>query len=161
MQPGEIPYEARDERILDVLPLVHLDVSDEQIEVTSLRGTWNVNPSVIWKPEALVALESFKAGEVTRYQFWHNEVQYILDGEATLTYSLPITRFSKERELHVVKGDAYVIPLGADIKFAVSEGGPLQKLCVAMPGPARYRNDLREAGSRWPSLSKPEEEDQK
>lgn len=148
----ETPYETRDERILDRLPLVRLDVNDPQIEVTSLRGVWNVNPNVIWKPEALVALESFKAGQVTRYIFWHNEVQYIMDGEATLTYSLPITRFSKEYELHVTKGDAYVIPLGADIKFAVSDAGPLQKLCVAMPGPARYQPDLMEESARFPGL---------
>ena len=157
MAPADdTPYQTRDERILDVLPVVHLDLVDPQIEVTSLRGTWNVNPNVIWKPEALVALESFKAGEVTRYIFWHNEVQFILEGEATLTYSVPITRFSKERELHVKKGDAYVIPLGADIKFAVTDAGPLQKLCVAMPGPARYRNDLIAEGARWPSLGMPE-----
>lgn len=146
------PYESRDERILDVLPLVHLDVDEPQLEVTSLRGVWHVNPNVIWKPEALVALESFPAGQVTRYTFWHNEVQFIMDGEATLTYSLPITRFSIEKELHVKKGDAYVIPVGADIKFAVSAAGPLQKLCVAMPGPARYRPDLMPPSARFPGL---------
>jgi hypothetical protein len=145
-------YETRDERILDVLPLVHLDVNDEQIEVSSLRGVWHVNPSLIWKPEALVALESFPAGQTSRYAFWHNEVQYILEGEATLTYSLPITRFSVEKELKVRKGDAYVIPVGADVKFAVSPDGPLQKFCVAMPGPARYRQDLMPNEARWPGL---------
>lgn len=146
------PYESTDERILDVLPKVHLDVDDPQIEVTSLRGVWHVNPNVIWKPEALVALESFPAGQTTRYIFWHNEVQVIMDGEAILTYSLPITRFSIEKELQVKKGDAYVIPVGADIKFAVSPEGPLQKLCVAMPGPARYRPDLMPKSARFPGL---------
>jgi hypothetical protein len=146
------PYESRDERILDVLPKVHLDPSAEQIEVTSLRGIWNVNPQVIWKPEALVALESFPAGKTTRYIFWHNEVQYIVDGEATLTYSLPITRFSVEKQMTVRKGDAYVIPCGADIQFAVSAAGPLQKLCVAMPGPARYQPDLMPEEARFPGL---------
>jgi hypothetical protein len=151
------PYETRDERILDVLPKVHLDPAVDQLEVTSLRGVWHVNPNVIWKPEALVALESFPAGKTTRYIFWHNEVQYIVEGEATLTYSLPITRFSIEKELHVAKGDAYVIPVGADIKFTVGPDGPLQKLCVAMPGPARYRPDLMPASARFPGLGMREE----
>lgn len=152
-------YETRDERILDTLPKIHLDPNDEQIEVRSLRGTWAVHPSVIWKPEALVALESFPAGKTTRYMFWHNEVQYIVEGKAELTYSLPITRFSVEKKLVVQKGDAYVIPCGADIKFAVDPSGPLQKLCVAMPGPARYRPDLMPAEARFPGLKSPDAEE--
>ena len=152
-------YETRDERILDVLPKVHLDPGDPQLEVGSLRGVWNVNPQVIWKPEALVALESFPAGRTTRYIFWHNEVQYIVEGEAELTYSLPITRFSVEKKMTVHKGDAYVIPVGADIQFAVSPDGPLQKLCVAMPGPARYRPDLMPENARFPGLGMRQEID--
>jgi hypothetical protein len=146
------PYESQDERILDVLPRVHLDVNHPQVEVTSLRGVWHINPNVIWKPEALVALESFPAGKVSRYVFWHNEVHFIVEGDAILTYSLPITRFSIEKEMHVTKGDAYVIPVGADIKFAVSDAGPLYKLAVAMPGPARYRPDLMPESARFPGL---------
>ena len=146
-------YETRDERILDVLPKVHLDVNDPQIETTTLRGTWSVNPDLIWKPEALVALESFPAGKTSKYTFWHNEMQFIVAGKAELTYSLPITRFSVEKTMKVEKGDAYVIPCGAEVKFKVDPSGPLQRLCVAMPGPPRYRTDLMPSEARWPGMA--------
>ena len=143
-------YETRDERVLDTLPKIHVDIDDEQIEVGSLRGSWYVHPDVMWKPEALISLESFAAGRTTRYIFWHNEVHFILAGKAELTYSLPINRFSVEKTMTVEKGDAYFIPCGADIKFTPSER--LYHLSVSMPGPARYRSDLMPAEARFPGL---------
>ena len=145
-------YEIRDERILDTLPKIHVDVNDKQIEVTSLRGTWSVHPDLLWKPEALCHLQSFHAGKTTRYIFWHTEVQFVVEGKAQLSYSLPITRFSVEKTMTVEKWDAYVIPCGADIKFEVDPSGPLYTFCVAMPGPPRYRSDLMAPEARWPGL---------
>ena len=143
-------YEARDERILDVLPKIHVDINDPQIEVSSLRGNWTINPDLIHKPEALVQLEAFPAGKTTRYIFWHNEIQFVMGGKAELIYSLPITRFSVEKTLKVEKGDAYVIPCGADIKFKVDPSGPFHRLCIAMPSPARFRPDLMPPEARRP-----------
>lgn len=145
-------YELKDERILDVLPKIHVDPNDEFIETHTLRGSWSVHPDLIWKPEALVALEAFPAGKVTKYTFWHNEVQYIVSGRAEIRYVLPITRYSVQKSMKVVPGDAYVIPCGADVEFDVAPEGPLVRFCVAMPGPARYRPDLMPPSARWPGM---------
>ncbi len=145
-------YETADERILDVLPKIHVDPNDKFIETHTFRGSWSVHSDLIWKPEALVALEAFPAGKVTKYTFWHDEVQYIVSGRAELTYCLPITRFSVKKTIKVVPGDAYVIPCGADVEFDVDAAGPLVRFCVAMPGPARYRPDLMPPDARWPGM---------
>ena len=145
-------YEMRDERITDTIPKVHLDVNDEQVVMTSLRGTWSVNPNMIWKPEARVGLENNLVGQVARYAFWHDEVLFILGGKAELIYSMPCTRFSVEKRMTVEKGDALVIPCGADVEFKVEPGGPLEKFFVSMPAPPRYRSDLMPPEARWPGL---------
>lgn len=145
-------YETQDERILDVLPKIHVDPNDKFIETQTLRGSWSIHPDLIWKPEGLVALEAFPAGKVTKYTFWHNEVQYIVSGRAELRYVLPITRYSVKKSMNVVPGDAYIIPCGADVEFDVDASGPLVRFCVAMPGPPRYRPDLMPPEARWPGM---------
>lgn len=135
-------YEMTYEKIADTIPKVRIDPNGRQIEATCLRGRWSHYPDMIRKPEGMVVLENFPAGETARWTFWYDEVHYILDGEAELTYLLPATRFSVAKKMKVEKGDAYLIPKGAECTWQVAPGGPLKHFCVIMPGPEPYRPEL-------------------
>lgn len=125
------------ERIGDTIPKVKLDPQAPQKEVWCLRGVWSHGDGVFTR-EAVAALENFPAGKTTHWVFWVDEVQYILEGKAEVTYTLAATRFTVEKKMTVEKGDVYVIPKGTDIYWKVDPSGPLVKLCVIMPGSERY-----------------------
>jgi mannose-6-phosphate isomerase-like protein (cupin superfamily) len=143
-------YEKKYELITDTIPKIHVDVNDEQVPLKSLRGTWSVHPDLIFKKEGFVALENFPAGATVRYIFWTDEVQYYVEGKAELTYSMPRTRYSIEKKMTVQKGDAILIPCGADITFKIDEAGPLCKFCVIMPAPPPTVQEAMPPEARWP-----------
>ncbi len=84
-----------------------------------------------------IAIEDFPAGKETRWAFWHDEVHFVLDGEAEISYTLPpnhrkvVTRNTK-------KGDAYVIVNGTRATFRITSKTPYLHACVIMP---RYNFD--------------------
>jgi len=93
--------------------------------------------TVIFHPEGMMAIEDFKAGESIRWAFAHAEFQYVLKGQAKLTYSLSPWH-DEQKTLSVVPGDAYLIPNGADVTFSVAPGDPLRRMCVVMPSYMQY-----------------------
>lgn len=143
-------YEKTYEPITDTIPKIHVDVNDSQVTLKSLRGTWSVHPDLIFKKEAFVGLENFPAGATIRYIFWTDEVQYYVEGKAELTYSMPRTRYSIEKKMTVQKGDAILIPCGADITFKIDPSGPLSKFCVIMPAPPTTVKESMPPDARWP-----------
>ena len=143
-------YEKIYERITDTIPKIHVDINDEQVKLKSLRGTWSAHPDLIFKKEGFVVLENFPAGATVRYIFWTDEVQFYLGGKAELTYGMPRTRFSVEKKMTVEKGDAILIPCGADITFKVDPSGPLNKFCVIMPAPPPTVKESMPPEARWP-----------
>jgi mannose-6-phosphate isomerase-like protein (cupin superfamily) len=130
-------YERFQEWITDTMPMAKLDPDAPQTEVTCLRGTWSHGDAAAAR-EGMAALENFPAGKTTHWIFWYDEVHYILDGKATMRYTLPGNRFTEEKEVVVEKGHVYIIPRGADIYWDVDPSGPLKKFCVVMPAPERY-----------------------
>lgn len=130
-------YERFHDWIADTIPRAKLDPDAAQTQVTCLRGTWSHGGGVVAR-EGIAVLESFPAGKITHWVFWYDEIQYIMDGKAEVTYTLPANRFTVEKTMTVEKGDVYIIPKGADIYWNVDPSGPLKKLCIVMPAPERY-----------------------
>ena len=83
-------------------------------------------------------MENFPAGKTSHWVFWYDEIHYIQEGKAEMTYTLAQTRHTVAKTVTVQKGDCYIIPAGADITWKVDPSGPLKKFCVVMPAPYRY-----------------------
>lgn len=81
---------------------------------------------------ATLAYESFDAGSTVNWAFWHDEVHVITDGEAKVTYTLG-PNHRKQVTKTFRKGDVYLIPNGARVRFEVAPGAPYLHVCVIMP----------------------------
>lgn len=81
---------------------------------------------------ATLAYEAFAAGSTVNWAFWHDEVHVIMGGEAKCTYTLG-PNHRKQVTKTFRKGDTYLIPNGARVRFEVSQAGPYLHFCVIMP----------------------------
>lgn len=79
-----------------------------------------------------IAYEAFAAGSTVNWAFWHDEVHVITGGEAKVTYTLP-PNHRKQVTKTFTKGDTYLIPNGARVRFEISPAGPYLHVCVIMP----------------------------
>jgi mannose-6-phosphate isomerase-like protein (cupin superfamily) len=79
-----------------------------------------------------LAYEAFAAGSTVNWAFWHDEVHVIMGGEAKCTYTLG-PNHRKQVTKTFRKGDTYVIPNGARVRFEVSPDGPYLHVCIIMP----------------------------
>ena len=125
------------EPIGDTIPKIKIDPKAPQQDVWCLRGVWSHGDGIFTR-EGVAGLENFPAGKTTHWVFWFDEVQYVLEGKAEVTYTLASTRFTEEKKMTIEKGDVYIIPRGTDISWKVDPSGPLVRFCVIMPGPERY-----------------------
>ena len=66
------------------------------------------------------------------WAFWHDEVHVIMGGEAKCTYTLG-PNHRKQVTKTFRKGDTYVIPNGARVRFEVSPERPYLHVCIIMP----------------------------
>ncbi len=106
--------------------------------IVTLRGNLYPIGKPLVTPHGTGAVEDFGAGETVRWQFWHAEAHYILDGTAAVRYSLP-PWFDEEQQMTVETGDLYIIPPGADVTWTVTSSAPLRKLCVILPLESLYQ----------------------
>jgi mannose-6-phosphate isomerase-like protein (cupin superfamily) len=81
---------------------------------------------------ATLAYESFAAGSIVNWAFWHDEVHVIMGGEAKCTYTLG-PNHRKQVTKTFRKGDTYLIPNGARVRFEVGTHEPYLHVCVIMP----------------------------
>ncbi len=81
---------------------------------------------------ATLAYEAFAAGSTVNWAFWHDEVHVITSGEAKVTYTLG-PNHRKQVTKTFRKGDTYLIPNGARVRFEVAPGAPYLHVCVIMP----------------------------
>lgn len=81
---------------------------------------------------ATLAYEAFEAGSTVNWAFWHDEVHVITRGEANVTYTLA-PNHRKQVTKTFRKGDTYVIPNGARVRFEVGPDEPYMHVCVIMP----------------------------
>lgn len=135
---------------------VHIDRHAPQTRrIVTLRGNLYPIGKPLVTPYGTGAVEDFGSGETVRWQFWHAEAHYILDGTAEVRYSLP-PWFDEEKRMTVEAGDLYIIPPGADLRWTVTSPAPLRKLCIILPLEALYqeirpsRVDRLEPSDRFP-----------
>jgi mannose-6-phosphate isomerase-like protein (cupin superfamily) len=78
---------------------------------------------------ATLAYEAFAAGSTVNWAFWHDEVHVITRGEAKVTYTLG-PNHRKQVTKTFRKGDTYLIPNGARVRFEIGPDEPyLSCLC--------------------------------
>jgi ethanolamine utilization protein EutQ (cupin superfamily) len=85
------------------------------------------------EPGGTTGVEDFRPGDEVEWNFFHDEVQYILKGKAEITYSLPPVH-RKWYKTSAEEGSIYLIPRGARVKFKVIGSDPYRHLFVVMPG---------------------------
>ena len=127
------------ERITTEIPVIKIDPNqDPDQKIKTLSGNFypNTKQTMFWE-EGLVSLEDFGAGETITWFFPEAELQYIMKGEAEVTYSLGATSHTEEKKMTVKEGDCYIIPAAARLTFKVAPGSALRKFCVIMPFPQR------------------------
>ena len=88
-------------------------------------------------PQALIGVEDFLPGTITHWAFWHDEVQYVIRGEAEVTYTL-VPNHDKIDTVRIGPGKVYLILSGTRVSFKVTSEEPYTHLCVVMP---RYHYD--------------------
>ena len=81
---------------------------------------------------ATIGIEDFLPGDTVHWSFFHDEVQYILQGEAEVTYTL-IPNHDKVNTVRIKKGQAYLILNGTRATFRVLSKEPYTHLWVVMP----------------------------
>jgi mannose-6-phosphate isomerase-like protein (cupin superfamily) len=79
-----------------------------------------------------LAYESFAPGSTVNWAFWHDEVHVIMRGEAKVTYTLG-PNHRKQVTKTFRKGDTYLIPNGARVRFEIGQKEPYMHVCVIMP----------------------------
>jgi oxalate decarboxylase/phosphoglucose isomerase-like protein (cupin superfamily) len=97
-----------------------------------LNGNVYLYPGTTRMPSSFAAVEHFAPGETVYWCFMGDEWQYVLKGEADITYSLAATMHTEEREIHVGPGDLYAIPAGARLRWTVTSKEPFMHLCVVV-----------------------------
>lgn len=80
---------------------------------------------------ATLAYEAFEAHSTVNWAFWHDEVHVIMRGEAKVTYTLA-PNHRKQVTKTFRKGDTYLIPNGARVRFEIG-AEPYLHVCVIMP----------------------------
>jgi len=86
----------------------------------------------IFAKSSFAAMAHFAAGDTTFWAFGHDEWQYILKGEAEVTYSLDSTLHTEENTMHIAAGDLYFIPAGARLTWKVAPHSELVRLNLVL-----------------------------
>lgn len=108
----------------------------------TMKGLFYVN-----EPHGFIALFEFPSGKTTEWMFHHEEIQYVLGGEAEITYSLPPMHLEWKKTT-AKKGDIYLVPNGAHLKFKVTSKEPYTHLDTGNPSVVSIlRNPYAELGT--------------
>ncbi|MBI2869559.1 MAG: hypothetical protein HYX96_07030 [Chloroflexi bacterium] len=125
--------------IADVVNPADLDGVEPTIVGGPIVGTVERFPLKIFfnAPEGTVGIENFLPGVETHWAFFHNEFQYIVQGEAEISYTL-VPNHDKVNTVTIKKGQCYLILNGTRATFRVKSKEPFTHLFVIMP---RYNMD--------------------
>ena len=93
-------------------------------------------------------VEEFGAGDTIFWFFPHDEMHYVLKGEADLTYTLASTSHTVQKTAHVSAGEFYVVPTGARVTWKVPPAGPFKIFWITMPGVPPLARKRPQAGKR-------------
>ena len=86
------------------------------------------------EPGVQINYEDFVKGDDIVWTLAHDEVQYVVSGEAEITYHLP--PLMQETGKVVAKaGSVYLMPRGCRVVWRVLSDEPFRHLCVCFPNP--------------------------
>jgi quercetin dioxygenase-like cupin family protein len=86
------------------------------------------------EPACQVNYEDFVKGQDIVWTVAHDEVQYVVSGEAEITYHLPPLMIETGKVI-AKPGSIYLIPRGCRIVWRVLSDTPFRHLCVTYPNP--------------------------
>jgi len=123
--------------ILTEIPKAHYDPKEKpDVKSTTLTGSFShFSKTRITTLNGECSVTEFSPGEPWSWVFQCDELHYILQGRAEMTYSLGGTFHTERKTMKIEEGDIYIIPLGARIEWKIDpKDGPLRALNVIMPG---------------------------
>jgi len=123
--------------ILTEIPKAHYDPrSKPSATATTLTGSFGTFPETrILSLNGECGVTEFFPGQPWSWTFQCDELHYILQGRAEMTYSLGGTFHTERKTMHIEEGDIYIIPLGARVEWKIDANDPpLRALNVIMPG---------------------------
>jgi quercetin dioxygenase-like cupin family protein len=108
------------------------DITDKDLtKVKTVVGPLHMK-RLIKEPACNMVIEDFEAGQEITWWYWHDEVHYVIQGKAEVTYSLPGLH-QKEEKATIEEGDAYLLYRGERVTFRVTSETPYRHFCVVMP----------------------------
>ncbi len=113
---------------IDAVPAPILD------EIPVLKVTESGPTSGQFTANCAAEVREYAAAE-TKFRFFpHDEMHYVIAGEADLKYSLASTSHTQVKEITVHQGDFFIIPAGARVTWNVAAGGAYRFLWLTLPG---------------------------
>jgi quercetin dioxygenase-like cupin family protein len=89
------------------------------------------------EPSADLGIAEYPPRSVSQWNWWHDEVQYALEGECDFIYSLPPFHIKKEM-VTLTAGDFYLIHKGTYGVYRNKKDKPYRVLFTVMPAPKEY-----------------------
>ena len=86
------------------------------------------------EPGVQINYEDFVKGDDIVWTVAHDEVQYVVSGEAEITYHLPPLML-ESGTVTAKAGSVYLIPRGCRIVWRVTSDEPFRHLCICFPNP--------------------------
>lgn len=86
------------------------------------------------EPAVQVNFEDFYKGQDIVWTMWHDEIHYVTEGRAEITYHLP-PLMQETGEVLAEPGCIYLLPRGARIVCRVLSDEPFRHLCICFPNP--------------------------
>ena len=86
------------------------------------------------EPGVQINYEDFVKGDDIVWTLAHDEVQYVVSGEAEITYHLP-PLMQDSGKVVAKAGSVYLMPRGCRVVWRVLSDAPFRHLCVCFPNP--------------------------
>ena len=102
-------------------------------KITTVQGDLFMK-RLVREPAGHITMEDFAPGTTISWNFWHEEVHYIVKGKAEMTFSEPPLH-QKQQTITTQAGDIYLIRRGEYVTWKIESGEPYRHLCIIMPAP--------------------------
>lgn len=117
-------------------------------EIPKIKLTPETHSAVYSTANLSGEVEEFGAGDTIFWFFPHDEMHYVLKGEADLVYTMASTSHTVEKTAHVAAGDFYIVPTGARVTWKVPASEPFKIFWCTMPGIPRIGHKRPAAGRK-------------
>jgi uncharacterized cupin superfamily protein len=80
----------------------------------------------------IAGIEDFEPGSEHSSSFWYDEMHFVIDGEAEISFTLPPLN-RKIMKTTARRGDSYLLLRGTKVTWKITSKEPYRHLCVIMP----------------------------